>query len=245
MRVGEGERRCSCLLAKRVWAVDVRRYRRSSSLTLFINIYRYKKIAASHQFNMGCWGAYAIVTLFVYFTFSGGDFSFIMTAASLGRLFGLSLLNIKMFGLGSAEGISLKSIQLYAVVFFFRLTSILRHDGYLPYDKSGDWVYHAVEFCSFGMTLLAWYGCQVKLKGSYQSSLDRFGAHPPHVPSEFGTVFLLAPMFLLALLIKPNLNSDFLSDFAWVFAMYVGERVSHSNTRWDNNVACSHCSASQ
>lgn len=180
-----------------------------------------KKTTASHSFNMGLWGGYMALTIFIYLCFSGGDFSFIMTAASLGRLFGLAILNVKMYGLSSAEGISLKSIQLYTIVFFFRLTSILKHDGYLPYDKSGDWVYHVIEICSFLASLLAWYGIQFRLKSSYQESLDKFGAHPPHVKSEFGTVFLIAPMFLLALFVKPNLNSDFLSDFAWVFAMYL------------------------
>lgn len=193
----------------------------SSSYSSYSPSENIRKTTASHSFNTKLWSAYLIITFLVYFLFSAGDFSFIMTAASLGRLFGITLLNVKMWGLGSAEGISLKSIQLYTVVFFFRLTSILKHDGYLPYDKSGDWLYHVIEICSFVMCIVAWYGISIKLQTSYQSSLDRFGAHPPHVPSQYGTVFLIGPMFLLALLIKPNLNSDFLSDFGWCFSMYL------------------------
>jgi hypothetical protein len=42
-----------------------------------------------------------------------------------------------MFTSRSAKGVSLKSLELYALVFFFRLLSIMRHQGYLPFDKYG------------------------------------------------------------------------------------------------------------
>jgi len=35
--------------------------------------------------------------------------------------------------------VSLKTLEAYSVVFFFRIVSIFRHEGYLPYDRSGDW----------------------------------------------------------------------------------------------------------
>ena len=53
------------------------------------------------------------------------------------RCFGLALLNHKMYSSRSAKGVSLKSLELYALVFFFRLLSIMRHQGYLPFDKYG------------------------------------------------------------------------------------------------------------
>ena len=53
-----------------------------------------------------------------------------------------------MFTGKTAAGVSLKTLELYAIVFFFRLLSILRHQGYLPFDKSGDWFYHFVEIFS-------------------------------------------------------------------------------------------------
>lgn len=36
-----------------------------------------------------------------------------------------------------ARGVSVKSLQLYTVVFAARLVSVLQHEGYLPYDRSG------------------------------------------------------------------------------------------------------------
>lgn len=97
------------------------------------------------------WIAFICVSLFTFFAFSDGDFSFLLTYASLLRCFGLILLVVKLKRSGSAAGVSAKSLQCYVVVFAMRLCSILRHEGYLPYDKSGDWLYHVVE----GAALLA------------------------------------------------------------------------------------------
>ena len=47
-----------------------------------------------------------------------------------------------------SAGISLKTLEAYAAVFALRLTSILVYEGYLPFDKSGDWFYQATEILS-------------------------------------------------------------------------------------------------
>jgi hypothetical protein len=50
-------------------------------------------------------------------------------------MFGFGLLVYKMWKSCSATGVSFKTLQLYGLVFFFRLTSIIPFSGYLPYDK--------------------------------------------------------------------------------------------------------------
>ena len=50
--------------------------------------------------------------------------------------------------LPSPAGISLKTLEAYALVFALRWTSILMYEGYLPFDKSGDWFYQATEIFS-------------------------------------------------------------------------------------------------
>lgn len=101
--------------------------------------------------------------------FSSGDFSFLLvsesnlmaairnfliflsialipqTYASFMRCFGFGLLNYKMWSSKTAKGVSLKTLELYALTFSVRLLSIMRHQGYLPFDKSGDWFYHTVS----------------------------------------------------------------------------------------------------
>jgi len=54
---------------------------------------------------------------------------------------------------------------------------------------------------------------------TYQADLDRFGEMS--VPPGWGAIWLAVPVLLIAIFIHPNLNSDFLSDVAWTYAMYL------------------------
>jgi len=168
---------------------------------------------------MGMWAGFFTVSLFIYSFMSGGDFSFLMTYGAMSRMFGFGILNVKTFTSKRATGVSIKTLQLYALVFFFRLTSILRHEGYLPYDKSGDWLYHFIEGTSLLFTCTALWGCMGPFKSTYQGALDKFGEF--NVPPGMGAVYLAAPIMILTCLVHPNLNSDFLSDVAWTYAMYL------------------------
>lgn len=169
--------------------------------------------------NVLMWAGFFTFTIFVYYVLSGKDFSFLMTYGSMARMFGFGILNVKTFKSQKATGTSAKSLQLYCIVFFCRLTSILQHEGYLPYDKSGDWLYHVIEFFALFFSASALYGCLGPFKSTYQKELDTFGEF--NVPDGFGIVYLVVPVFLLALIVHPNLNNDFMSDVAWVFAAYL------------------------
>ena len=169
--------------------------------------------------NVLMWAAFFTMSLFVYFVLSGRDFSFLMTYGAMARMFGFGILNLKTWRSKRVSGISAKSLQLYCLTFFFRLTSIIRHEGYLPYDKSGDWLYHFIEVAGLCFTAGALYGCMVTYKGTYEGDLDKFGEF--NVPKGFGAVYLAGPILLVAIFIHPNLNSDFLSDVAWTYAMYL------------------------
>ena len=59
----------------------------------------------------------------------------------------------------------------------------------------------------------------VPYKLTYQADLDRFGEL--HVPPGWGAVYLAGPIMLVAIMVHPNLNADFLSDTAWTYAMYL------------------------
>mmetsp|Transcript_18544 Transcript_18544/g.38889 ORF Transcript_18544/g.38889 Transcript_18544/m.38889 type:complete len:371 (-) Transcript_18544:303-1415(-) len=180
-----------------------------------------KRSMALHALNKNVimWAGFFTASLFVYFLLSGGDFSFLMTYGAMARMFGFGILNVKTFTSRRATGISIKTLQLYCLVFFFRLTSIIRHEGYLPYDKSGDWLYHLIEIMALGFTASALWGCMAPFKGTYQGDLDKFGEM--NVPPGAGAVYLAVPVLIVAVLIHPNLNSDFLSDVAWTYAMYL------------------------
>ena len=117
------------------------------------------------------------------------------------RCFGLGLLNYKMFSTKTAKGVSVKTLELYGLVFFTRLLSILRHQGYLPYDKTGDWFYHFVEVMSLLSVALAIYGIFGPLLPSYDEKYDKFGNL--HIPSELGALYAVGPAVVLAMLFHP------------------------------------------
>jgi len=169
--------------------------------------------------NVIMWAGFFTTSLFVYFMMSGGDFSFLMTYGAMSRMFGFGILNVKTFLSKRATGVSVKTLQLYCLVFFFRLTSIIRHEGYLPYDKSGDWLYHVIEIMALLFTGSALWGCMVPFKSTYQREMDKFGEM--NVTPGMGAVYLAVPVLIIAIIVHPNLNSDFLSDVAWTYAMYL------------------------
>lgn len=169
--------------------------------------------------NVLIWAGFFTVSLFVYFVLSGGDFSFLMTYGAMSRMFGFGILNVKTFKSQRATGISAKTLQLYCIVFFFRLTSIIRHEGYLPYDKSGDWLYHLIEIMALVFTASALYGCLGPFKSTYQADCDKFGEF--NVKPGYGAVYLAAPILIVAIVLHPSLNADFFSDVAWTYAMYL------------------------
>lgn len=169
--------------------------------------------------NVLIWAGFFTASLFVYFLLSGGDFSFLMTYGAMSRMFGFGILNVKTYKSRRATGVSIKTLQLYSLVFFFRLTSIIRHEGYLPYDKSGDWLYHFIEIMGLVFTTSAFWACRVPFKSTYEVESDKFGEF--HVPRGYGGLYLALPVLVVAIVFHPSLNSDFFSDVAWTYAMYL------------------------
>jgi hypothetical protein len=165
------------------------------------------------------WLAFGLLSLIVFLAFSDGDFSFLLTYASLTRCFAVTLLVAQLQQSKSASGISSKTLQCYVCVFASRLLSILRHEGYLPYDRSGDWIYHCIEVGAFLATLAALFLVHGAYASTYDVTADGFGA--PGVPSHLGALVLIVPAFVIALLVHPGLNKDVLSDASWTYAMYL------------------------
>lgn len=172
-----------------------------------------------HTQNISIYGGFLTLSLCVYFFLSSGDFSFLLTYASFMRCFGFGLLNFKMWTSQTAKGVSVKSLQLYVFVFVARLASILRHQGYLPFDKTGDWFYHAVEIVSLLSVCVATFGVFFPLSKTYEEKYDKFGNL--HIPNSAGALYLIIPCALLALFVHPHLNREYLADVCWTFSMYL------------------------
>ena len=174
----------------------------------------------SNKKNYAAYAFFFVFILSVYHLFSDGDFSFLMTLGSMSSAFAFVMLFWKMLTQNNAAGVSAKSLQMYTLVFLFRFLSIYWHEGYLPFDKSGDWIYPAMEFLSLTMCGTALFLISTKYSDSYKPALDTFGAMDP-VPAQFGTVFLVVPALLIALAVHPSLNNVWWSDICWTFALYL------------------------
>jgi hypothetical protein len=160
-----------------------------------------------------------VLCLFIYHFMSDKDFSFLMTLGSIASTFAFVMLIMKMLKQENCQGISLKSMQMYALVFFFRFISVVKHEGYLPFDRTGDWMYQTIEFLSLALCVMSVILMCGKYKDSYRAELDTFGAMDP-IPAQLGILWLVVPALLLALVVHPNLNNAWWSDVSWTFALY-------------------------
>eukprot|EP01066_Platyproteum_vivax_P008322 Platyproteum_vivax@DN3474_c0_g1_i1.p1 len=169
-----------------------------------------KVFVQTHQAVLKAWAAFGVFALVMFFLFSDGDFSFLMTLSSLIGLFTFLMVLYNMETNKSCVGVSLKMMECYLVLTLVRLCSILPFEGYLPYDKSGDWLYQLVEVLIFGAQMGVVYCCRVRYADSYDSSLD-----------VFNPLFLIIPSAILALILHPSLNAFMPADAAWTFALYL------------------------
>jgi len=66
---------------------------------------------------------------------------------------------------------------------------------------------------------LAIFLLKFRYVASYDEGKDSFGHY--QIPSQFGVIYIILPCFILACILKPNLNKDFISDMSWTFSMYL------------------------
>lgn len=169
-----------------------------------------KAFLMSHQETVNCWGGFVALVLLVFFFFSNGDFSFLLTLSSLVGMFAFLVVVMKVESEKTAKGVSLKMMECYMCVCLGRLCAIVPFEGYLPFDSSGDWLYQLVEVITFCLAGSIVYMCRFRYQGSYDPSCDTLNHF-----------YLIAPCAVFALLFHPSLNAFMPSDIAWAFALYL------------------------
>lgn len=154
------------------------------------------------------------------------------TMGAMLKLFGFALVGYTVVTTGSAEGVSSKTLQAYIVVFTARLLSVLNNPGYLPYDSSGDWFYQVVLICIVVVLSGTVAMIHTKLQPTYEKQMDSLATGGNLDLPHWATVPLLAaPALLLAMIIHPSLNSNWLLDTSWTFALYL-EAVAAGPQLW-------------
>jgi len=139
---------------------------------------------------------------------SDGDFSAVLTFGSGTQTLGFFLLLMKIRRRRSVNGISSKCMEVYALVFMFRLSSTLVKNGYLPVDRSGDWVYQTSDIASLMLTLQILYKIHKTHKSTYQAEDDNMNIYRA-IPG----------CMLLALFLHGNLNNSPVFDTLWTIGM--------------------------
>jgi len=154
------------------------------------------------------YGVFALCSVVVVQHFSDLDSSLSLTAGSGLQCFAFYLLLQKTRVQRSVAGISSKMLEMYVLAFFFRLHATLFREGYLPVDKSGDWVYQAADVASLLIAIQLLYCIHKKYADTFQSyhdSLDIWKAVPACI---LGAVF-----------IHGNLNQSRYFDTIWTLGM--------------------------
>lgn len=156
------------------------------------------------------YGVFAVISIIVWRQFSDRDFSTVLTLGSGIQTLGFFLLLQKIRTERSAAGISAKTLQMYVLVFCCRLTSTCVKNGYLPVDKSGDWVYQFADICSLLLVIQLLYTIHRTHGLTYQENLDSM------------PIYKCVPVCVaIAVMFHGNLNHAPFYDCMWFIAMNV------------------------
>ena len=169
-----------------------------------------RRFIDSNRETLKFWVPFVVIALVLFWLFSDWDFSLFLTTSSLTSMFAFLMVCLKMETNRSAKGVSLKMFECYLLLIVCRLVSIIPFEGYLPYDRSGDWLYQTVEVISLGLVSCIVYMCRKRFAASYEGGGDVFKHH-----------VMIAACFVLALLFHPNLNAFMPADICWTFALYL------------------------
>jgi len=172
----------------------------SSSLTSFL-------CSTKNRESLSVLSAYMTFLLSVIVVikqFSDGDFSAVLTMGAGVQCLGFTILTMKIRDQKTVSGISGRMLQMYVLVLVVRLTSTLRKNGYIPIDKSGDWVYQAADIVTLSLVVHLLYRVFVSHKQTYDEEKDTFPIWP-----------CVPPCILLAALIHADLNNSFFYDTVW------------------------------
>jgi hypothetical protein len=157
------------------------------------------------------WGSFGLIALFVFIVLSDGDFSFLLSLSSMLSCISFVMVVYNIRVEQSVRGVSLRMVECYLVVTLFRLTSIITFEGYLPYDRSGDFLYRFTECITAALTACVVYLCRVDFKESYERDND----------NEINHITMISACFVFAVFFHPSLNQFIPTDIAWAFALYL------------------------
>lgn len=115
---------------------------------------------------------FGVTTGVVAQQFSDQDFSAVLSLSAAAQCFGLLLLLFKVRTAKTVSGLSARSLEMYVLFFVFRLGSSMFKNGYIPVDRTGDWVYQTTDIVSLLMCLQLLYCIHITHRSTYQADID-------------------------------------------------------------------------
>uniref|UniRef100_A0A7S0MN64 ER lumen protein-retaining receptor n=1 Tax=Cryptomonas curvata TaxID=233186 RepID=A0A7S0MN64_9CRYP len=150
------------------------------------------------------YGAFVLViTVLLWYMFAHDFLYLVSMLAEMLRTFGIVLLCLRVVKkTQSVQGLSLKTQQLYAIVFGTRLLFKLSYEE--------DYLYAAVELTAFALTCFLVYLMRVPYAASYQSENDTFK-----------DAYILVPCLALAIMLHPTVTGSWFINVLWAFSTYL------------------------
>lgn len=167
-----------------------------------------KERAKENLVVLGVYAACFMGAAVLYHSFSDQDFSYILVMSVCLQALAFFMLLHKMKVKKSVAGVSSRSMQMYMLSIMCRLTSTLIKNGYLPVDRTGDWVYQSADIASLCLCFQVLYFIHKKYPATYQKNLDTM------------PIWKFVPcVFVLAGFIHGELNHSWFFDVMWTAAM--------------------------
>jgi len=163
-----------------------------------------------HATSLMAYTVFFMSCVVVMHKFTDGDFSIVLTMSSKVQCLGFLLLALKVHYQQSVAGLSLKTLEMYVLFFITRLSSTLVKNGYLPIDRSGDFVYQLGDIGSLMIVLGLIYAMRKTHQDSYQEEFDDLAIHKA-IPA----------CVLLALFCHGDLNNSPFFDTVWTVSLFL------------------------
>jgi len=162
-----------------------------------------KRLRAALMANASTLVVYAAGLMFapiVYHALSDKEFSAVLTFGALLNCLGLAFLALqqqKWHGSAIPVGLSSSALDIYLAALIAKLSSTLWLSGYLPIDRTGDFLYQSADLCSLALVY-------------------RLRQHAPKLEGapDIRTVIIFA--IILAVWVHPVMNNYQFFDIAWM-----------------------------
>lgn len=178
-------------------------------VTLFLAIYRSKAIKNNVDEGL-VYAVFGVILCFGAKFLTDFTFSALITLAAAVQCLGFCLLRLQIRKQRGAQGISSRALQLYVVMYGCRLFSTLQYNGYLPVDRTGDWLYQMVDVIALAVV----YSLILAVRTTHQHSY-----HYEHDTCPIHWFVLLA--VVMSFFVHPHLNNRKIPDMAWTCALYL------------------------